>query len=88
MHSALAALRAFVRARQRQPAQPGSDLAGDGPLALACSGGADSTALLLAARRLWPRRALHALHVHHGLQPCADAFAAHVRRLCADWGVE
>lgn len=57
------------------------------PLALGFSGGADSTALLLAARRLWPQRALFALHVHHGLQPAADAFAEHALAQCAHWGV-
>ncbi len=57
------------------------------PLAVAFSGGADSTALLLAALRAWPGRAVHALHVHHGLQAAADAFAEHALARCADWGV-
>lgn len=46
------------------------------PLAVAFSGGADSTALLRAAVRLWPRH-VHAIHVHHGLQGAADRFEAH-----------
>lgn len=52
------------------------------PLLVGLSGGADSTALLLACAQRWPGR-VHALHVHHGLQPAADAFAAHCHRLCA-----
>ncbi len=50
-------------------------------VAVAFSGGADSTALLLAAHRRWPGRVV-ALHVHHGLQAAADDFERHVRRLC------
>ena len=46
------------------------------PLAVALSGGADSTALLLAAVELWPGQVL-ALHVHHGLQAAADDFEQH-----------
>ena len=43
------------------------------PLAVALSGGADSTALLLACARRWPGQVL-AIHVHHGLQAAADGF--------------
>ncbi|MBS0342302.1 MAG: tRNA lysidine(34) synthetase TilS [Proteobacteria bacterium] len=53
------------------------------PLAVAFSGGADSTALLLACARRWPGRVL-AFHVHHGLQAAADGFEAHCRAVCAD----
>ena len=56
-----------------------ADLSADlpaGPIGVAYSGGADSTALLHAAAQLWPGR-LVALHVHHGLQAAADGFAAH-----------
>jgi len=53
------------------------------PLAVGFSGGADSTALLLACARRWPGRVL-AFHVHHGLQPAADDFEAHCHALCAD----
>ncbi|MBU6511236.1 MAG: tRNA lysidine(34) synthetase TilS [Betaproteobacteria bacterium] len=84
---ALAALRRFVRARgARAEGEALADAAR--PLAVAFSGGADSTALLLAALRLWPGRAVHALHVHHGLQPAADDFAAHALARCADWGLD
>ncbi len=51
------------------------------PWAVAFSGGADSTALLLAALRAWPDR-VQAFHIHHGLQPAADAFQAHCERFC------
>jgi tRNA(Ile)-lysidine synthase len=51
------------------------------PLAVAFSGGADSTALLLAAAQRWPG-AVQAIHVHHGLQAAADAFTEHCVRTC------
>lgn len=57
------------------------------PLAVAFSGGADSTALLLAAQARWPGQVV-ALHVHHGLQAAADGFEAHVRTHCQHWGVD
>lgn len=58
------------------------------PLAVAYSGGLDSTVLLHAARaRLNPSQVL-ALHVHHGLQPAADAFAAHCARQAERLGLE
>jgi len=56
------------------------------PLAIAFSGGADSTALLHAAASLWPGR-IHALHVHHGLQEAADAFESHCVAVCASLDV-
>lgn len=52
------------------------------PLAVGLSGGADSTALLLACARRWPGQ-VHAIHVHHGLQAAADDFARHCEALCA-----
>jgi tRNA(Ile)-lysidine synthase len=52
-----------------------------GPFAVALSGGADSTALLVACARRWPGR-VHAVHVHHGLQAAADGFEAHCVALC------
>lgn len=57
-----------------------------GPVAVAFSGGADSTALLLAAHAQWPGRVV-ALHVHHGLQAAADAFETHARDRCARLGM-
>lgn len=56
------------------------------PWAVAFSGGADSTALLLAAVQLWPGR-VQAFHIHHGLQAAADGFAAHCWATCAAHGV-
>lgn len=52
------------------------------PLAVGLSGGADSTALLLACAGRWPGQ-VQAIHVHHGLQPAADSFAQHCTALCA-----
>jgi len=52
------------------------------PLAVAFSGGADSTALLAACAARWPGE-VHALHVHHGLQPAADDFQHHCVDMCA-----
>ncbi|MDP4622515.1 MAG: tRNA lysidine(34) synthetase TilS [Hydrogenophaga sp.] len=63
----------------------GADLEGR-PLAVALSGGADSTALALAAQDRWARNVV-ALHVHHGLQAAADGFEAHVRGQCQRWGM-
>jgi tRNA(Ile)-lysidine synthase len=56
------------------------------PLAVAYSGGADSTVLLLAAVRRWPGQ-VQAIHIHHGLQEAADAFAQHCRHTCGELGV-
>lgn len=52
------------------------------PVAVAYSGGADSTALLHACARRWPGQ-VYAVHVHHGLQAAADDFEAHCRSACA-----
>lgn len=51
------------------------------PLAVAYSGGADSTALLLACARQWPGQ-VTAVHVHHGLQAAGDDFERHCRDFC------
>ncbi|QNP59447.1 tRNA lysidine(34) synthetase TilS [Paenacidovorax monticola] len=51
------------------------------PLAVGLSGGADSTALLLACAQRWPGQ-VHAIHVHHGLQAAADGFERHCIQLC------
>lgn len=56
------------------------------PLAVAYSGGADSSALLRAAAQRWPGQ-VRALHVHHGLQHAADEFARHCERTCAALGL-
>jgi len=51
------------------------------PLAVGLSGGADSTALLLACAQKWPGQ-VQAIHVHHGLQAAADGFEHHCQVLC------
>ena len=56
------------------------------PLAIAYSGGPDSTALLLACAKKWPTQ-VQAIHVHHGLQAAADDFERHCQAFCAQIGV-
>jgi tRNA(Ile)-lysidine synthase len=56
------------------------------PLAVALSGGADSTALLVQCTRRWPGQ-IHALHINHGLQAAAADFQQHCHSLCAALGV-
>ncbi len=56
------------------------------PLAVAYSGGADSTALLLACARKWPGQVV-AVHVHHGLQAAGDDFERHCQAFCASLNV-
>lgn len=56
-------------------------------VAVAASGGRDSTALLHATTRHARDAGLevHALHVHHGLVDSADAWVEQLRRQCARW---
>ncbi len=56
------------------------------PLAVAFSGGADSTALLHACVQRWPGQ-VRAVHVHHGLQAAADGFVTHCQNQCDAWRV-
>lgn len=56
------------------------------PLAVAWSGGADSTALLWACAQRWPGQ-VRAIHIHHGLQAAAESFQAHCQELAAQWAV-
>ena len=56
------------------------------PSGIGYSGGADSTALLIAGHQLWPG-GIHAIHVHHGLQAAADGFERHCRAVCDQLGV-
>ena len=51
-------------------------------LAVAYSGGADSTALLLMCAEQFPGQ-VQAIHIHHGLQAAADDFAAHCAAFCS-----
>ena len=53
------------------------------PLGVAYSGGADSTALLLAAAQCWPGQ-VQAIHVHHGLQAAAGDFVRVCEAVCAN----
>jgi tRNA(Ile)-lysidine synthase len=77
-HPCLGALGAWAA---RHPLPPEAAAASQ-PWAVAYSGGADSTALLLAAQALWPGR-VQALHVHHGLQAAGDDFERHARAACS-----
>jgi len=56
-------------------------------VAVAVSGGGDSTALLHATVHAAQALGLQvvALHVHHGLQPAADAWLAGLRERCRRW---
>jgi tRNA(Ile)-lysidine synthase len=56
-------------------------------VAVAASGGSDSTALLHATVHAAVALGVQvvALHVHHGLQPQADAWLDHVQRQCRRW---
>ena len=60
-----------------QPAPAGAVLVG-------LSGGLDSCVLLhlLATQASMRARGLRAIHVHHGLQPDADAWAIHCQAFC------
>ncbi len=51
------------------------------PFAVGYSGGADSTALLVACAARWPGQ-VEAFHVHHGLQAAADDFERHCAAMC------
>lgn len=51
------------------------------PLAIGLSGGADSTALLIACAERWPGQ-VGAIHINHGLQAAAAQFESHCIALC------
>lgn len=65
----------------RSPDEALADFCPGLPFAVALSGGADSTALLIACAERWPGQ-VRAVHVHHGLQAAADEFEAFCRELC------
>lgn len=56
------------------------------PFAVAFSGGADSTALLLACTQRWPGQ-VRAVHIHHGLQAAADDFERQCQVVCLQLNV-
>jgi tRNA(Ile)-lysidine synthase len=59
------------------------------PVMAGFSGGLDSTVLLhlLANAPTARERGLRAVHVHHGLLPAADDWAAHCQQVCDQWQV-
>jgi tRNA(Ile)-lysidine synthase len=61
----------------------------DGPIAVAYSGGLDSTALLHLAQDYAQKHqvVLHAFHVHHGISRNADAWLQHCEQTCVQLGV-
>ena len=58
-------------------------------VAVACSGGRDSVALLHAAWRASQAlgTSVAALHVHHGLMADADRWASELEALCERWNI-
>lgn len=81
----------FTRALEAIPARVvvSGEASGQQRIAVAYSGGLDSSVLLqLAARRCRDAGiALHAFHVHHGLSPNAGQWLAHCRREAGALGV-
>lgn len=65
-------------------------MAAPGRVAVAASGGRDSTALLHCTAKAAAALGIEAvaLHVHHGLMPEADAWLAAVRRQAGRWGAD
>lgn len=57
---------------------------------IALSGGLDSSVLLDLCHGVSQQLPLnfHVIHVHHGLSPNADAWAAHCKNLCEQYGFE
>ncbi|SDB98153.1 tRNA lysidine(34) synthetase TilS [Paraburkholderia lycopersici] len=64
-----------------------STLPDDARIAIAYSGGLDSSVLLDGAVRVAGAGRLVALHVHHGLSPNADAWLAHCETTARAYGV-
>ncbi|MDR3098095.1 MAG: tRNA lysidine(34) synthetase TilS [Paraburkholderia sp.] len=64
-----------------------SRLPADARIAVAFSGGLDSSVLLDAAVRMAGAARLVALHVHHGLSPNADWWLAHCEAVARAYGV-
>ncbi len=65
-------------------------LPADARCVLAFSGGLDSSVLLhqlVSWQRQQPQLRVRALHVHHGLSPNADRWAAHCQQQCQQWQI-
>ncbi|MDU0810200.1 MAG: tRNA lysidine(34) synthetase TilS [Burkholderia sp.] len=60
----------------------------NGRIAIAYSGGLDSSTLLDAAVRVAGADRLIALHIHHGLSPNADIWANHTAEIADSLGIE
>ena len=56
------------------------------PLAVAFSGGLDSTVLLHATIKAHGKKNVHAFHVHHGIQKEADQWQAHCKAVAKKFG--
>jgi tRNA(Ile)-lysidine synthase len=80
---------AFARAMADIDAHAFGDNPVDRAVAVAYSGGLDSSVLLQLAHAYAHEKsvALHAFHIHHGLSPNADAWLEHCRSTCAAMGV-
>ena len=59
------------------------------PVAVAYSGGLDSTVLLMLSSRIAEKKGfpLRAFHIHHGLNRDADAWLAHCRKTCDEHNI-
>jgi tRNA(Ile)-lysidine synthase len=69
---------------QLQQSPPATPCMGSQPLlAVAYSGGADSTTLLLETLRQYPHHTV-AFHIHHGIQAAADSFVRHCEGFCTE----
>jgi tRNA(Ile)-lysidine synthase len=55
-------------------------------LAVAFSGGLDSTVLLHATIKAHGKKNVHAFHVHHGIQKEADQWQAHCKAVAKQFG--
>jgi tRNA(Ile)-lysidine synthase len=74
---------------RKSPSRRFASLAPRDAVCVGFSGGLDSTVLvdLMARHGRETGRAVSAVHVHHGLSPNADAWAAFCERFCAERGI-
>lgn len=59
----------------------------DGPLCVACSGGADSRVTLVLVRLLWPDRPCILLHFNHRIRPESDAEEQALTTWAHQWSI-